>query len=289
MIGNTLRQLRAILAERSLRKARHLYARIRWGNDLPALARYFGTDKWGAHWYARHYQRHFAHLRRKRLRLLEIGIGGYAEPRLGGKSLRMWKAYFPNASIVGLDIASKSHHDESRIKTVMGSQDDAELLRRLSESEGPFDIVIDDGSHQSAHVIASFLALFPLLAEHGIYVVEDTQTSYWQEFGGAPADDPAAPTSMNFLKGLADALNFREFPRGKDWAPHPLGQHIVAMHFYHNLVFVQKGRNDEPSNVLDRVHSRETRHQHPRPGHRPRPARPASAARKSVDPGKDGA
>ena len=252
MIGSTLRELRAILAERSLRKVRYLYARARWGRNLTALATYFGTDKWGEHWYARHYQAHFAHLRRKRLRMLEIGVGGYADPRRGGESLRMWKAYFPNARIVGLDIASKQLHDESRIKTVMGSQDDEELLRRLSRSEGPFDIVIDDGSHENAHVIRTFLALFPLLTEHGIYVVEDTQTAYWPAFGGAPADDAAASTSMNFLKGLTDALNYREFPRSEGWAPHRLGRHIVALHFYHNLVFVQKGPNDEPSNILDR-------------------------------------
>jgi hypothetical protein len=252
VIGSALRGLFAILAERGARKARHVYATMRWGRDLAALATYFGTDKGSGHWYAGHYQTHFAHLRNQRLRLLEIGVGGYANPRRGGESLRMWKAYFPNATIIGLDIVCKQLQDESRIKTVMGSQDDEELLRRLCRSEGPFDIVIDDGSHQSAHVIASFLVLFPLLAANGIYVVEDTQTAYWPEYGGAPPGDVAAPTSMNFLKGLADALNFREFPRSEGWTPHPLGQHIVAMHFYHNLVFVQKGRNDEPSNLLDR-------------------------------------
>jgi hypothetical protein len=225
---------------------------MRWGRNLPALAAYFGSDKWGGHRYAQHYQTHFARLRRRVLRLLEIGVGGYGDPRQGGESLRMWKAYFPNASITGLDIADKRPQDEHRIKTVMGSQDDEALLRGLSRSEGPFDIVIDDGSHQNDHVIRSFLVLFPLLADDGVYVVEDTQTAYWPEYGGAAPRDTAAPTSMNFLKGLADALNYREFPRDEGWQPDPLGQRIVAMHFYHNLVFVQKGRNDEPSNFLDR-------------------------------------
>jgi hypothetical protein len=252
MIGSALNELRAILARRGGRRARHVYARLRWGRDLPALAAFFGTDKWGEHWYARHYQTHFAHLRRRPLRLLEIGIGGYTDPRLGGESLRMWKAYFPNARITGLDITSKKLHDERRITTVMGSQDDEDLLRRLSAEDGPFDIVIDDGSHLNAHVIRTFTVLFPLMAENGIYVVEDTQTAYWPKYGGAAPEDAAAPTSMNFLKGLADTLNYREFVRGEHWRPHPLGQHIVAMHFYHNLVFVQKGRNDEASNVLDR-------------------------------------
>ena len=70
--------------------------------DLIKLAMLSGTDKWGAHWYAAHYARHFQHLRRKQITLLEIGIGGYDDPKAGGGSLRMWRRYFPNAQIVGL-------------------------------------------------------------------------------------------------------------------------------------------------------------------------------------------
>src|SRR5262245_54084192 len=106
-LSGLLRDLGSVAAARWRRRARHLYARLRWGADLPALAAYFGTDKWGEHWYARHYQAHFAPLRRRRLRLLEIGIGGYDDPHKGGESLRMWKAYFPNAQIFGLDITDK--------------------------------------------------------------------------------------------------------------------------------------------------------------------------------------
>ncbi len=251
MIGGILRYLCAATTARALRGVWCWRVRLRWGRNLPKLADYFGTDKWGIHWYARHYQTHFAPLRRKRLRILEIGIGGYDDPRQGGASLRMWKIYFPHARIVGLDLFDKHLHDESRITTIVGSQDDEAFLQQLSRSHGPFDIVIDDGSHQNAHVIRTFQILFPLLAAEGMYVVEDAQASYWPEFGGAPPEDVVAPTSMNFLKGLADAINYREFPRRKERQPHPLGQHIVAMHFYHNLVFIQKGVNDEASNMLD--------------------------------------
>jgi len=251
ILSGLLRDLGGTLASRFGRTGRHCYARLRWARDLPALATYFGTDKWNAHWYAQHYQRHFEHLRRKPLRLLEIGIGGYEDPRGGGESLRMWKAYFPNAQIFGLDIVDKRPHDEPRIRTIIGSQDDEEMLKSVSAQHGPFDIIIDDGSHVNAHILKSFRVLFPLLAENGIYVVEDTQTSYWAEFGGAPPTDHSAPTSMNVLKGLVDGLNHREFPLARPLSPSYLERHVVAMHFYHNLVFVQKGLNDEPSNILD--------------------------------------
>jgi demethylmacrocin O-methyltransferase len=226
--------------------------RARWAGDLPALATHFGTDKWNSHWYADRYQKHFGPLRRRRLRLLEIGVGGYDDPRAGGASLRMWKAYFPRARIFGLDLADKRAHDEPRIRTLVGSQTDAALLEELSRRFGPFDIVIDDGSHVNADVVRTFQILFPLLAPEGMYVIEDLQTAYWPEYGGAPAGEHGAATSMNFLKDLVDGLNHREFPRDGTSRAGPFDGSIVGMHFYHNLAFIQKGVNDEPSNILDR-------------------------------------
>src|SRR5215831_4721893 len=63
-------------------------------NDLNRLARWYGTDKWGSHWYTQHYQRYFAPIKNNRLNVLEIGVGGYAQTDKGGASLRMWRAYF---------------------------------------------------------------------------------------------------------------------------------------------------------------------------------------------------
>lgn len=251
ILARVLHDAGGAVAARFGRAGAQWYARLRFGGDLPALAAYFGTDKWGSHWYAQHYQRHFAHLRNKPIRMLEIGVGGYLNPRGGGESLRMWKAYFPHGQIYGLDIGDKRIHDEPRIQTLLGSQDDEEFLKTISARHGPFDLIVDDGSHQNPHVLKSFAVLFPLLAENGIYAVEDTQTAYWPEFAGAPPGDHAAPTSMNMLKGLVDGLNHREFPRSGELSPSYLERHVVAVHFYHNLVFVQKGLNDELSNILD--------------------------------------
>ena len=55
---------------------RHLLSPI-YSKNLIKLAALQGTDKWNPHWYAQHYQKHFHHLRKKKLNILEIGVDGY--------------------------------------------------------------------------------------------------------------------------------------------------------------------------------------------------------------------
>lgn len=231
-----------------LRGSQHLLYRIFVGSNLKALATIYGTDKWGTHWYAQHYEKHFAPLRRKRLNILEIGIGGYDDPQEGGNSLRAWRTYFPKSRIYGIDIHDKSVHNERRIKTFQGSQVDEDFLAEVMSAIGRVDIVIDDGSHENAHVLSSFKYLFPRLSDNGIYVIEDTQTSYWQGYGGSSDNLNRSDTTMGFLKGLVDGLNHIEF-ENEAYEPDYYDRHITAMHFYHNIVFIQKGLNNERRNI----------------------------------------
>jgi hypothetical protein len=215
-------------------------------NDLICLARLFSTDKWESHWYAQHYQRYFAMLKNKRLNVLEIGVGGYGllDKDKGGASLRMWKAYFRKSRIVGIDLYDKSHLSEHRIDIRRCDQTDSETLLRLSSEYGGFDIIIDDGSHLNEHVIKTFRVLFPLLRQNGIYVVEDTQTAYWPSWGGGIGNPQSL---MAFFKGLADGLNYVEFPIA-NYEPNYFDQNIVEIAFFHNLIFIRKGNNDEKAN-----------------------------------------
>jgi hypothetical protein len=216
--------------------------------DLVFLAQRYGTDKWGRHWYAQHYQRHLAPFRKRALTLLEIGVGGYQDPHVGGESLRMWKAYFPKARVFGLDLFDKSALEEERIRIFQGSQDDPAVIERVLAEMGPPDVVIDDGSHRTAHVRRTFELLFPHVREGGIYAVEDLQTSYWPKFGGS-LDLDAPDTSMAAFKRLADGLNHAE-RIAPGYQPTFLDRNVKAVHFYHNLVFVERGPNDEGSNIL---------------------------------------
>jgi demethylmacrocin O-methyltransferase len=220
-------------------------ARAWWHrNDLNRLALLFCSDKWGCHWYTPHYDRHFRHLKYKSLNILEIGVGGYQHSEIGGGSLKMWKAYFRKSAIVGIDLYDKTHFSEHRIDVRQCDQADADRLVQLSSEYGGFDIVIDDGSHLSDHVIKSFETLFPLLRPNGIYVVEDLQTAYWTTWGGG-MENPN--NSMAYFKGLVDGLNYMEYPIA-GYKPTYFDENIVGISFVHNLVFIQKGKNDEKTN-----------------------------------------
>jgi hypothetical protein len=218
-------------------------------HSLGWLAKRFGSDKAGppgVHRYTQHYQKFFEPLRNERMVLLEIGIGGYTHAGRGGGSLRMWKHFFPNALIVGLDLQDKKFVEEDRIRVYEGDQADPEVLERIVREVGPPRIVIDDGSHFSHHVRTTFGVLFPLLENRGYYAIEDTQTSYWPEWHGS-ADRQSRATTMAMVKDLLDGLNYVEFV-DDDYEPTYTDRNVKEVHCYHNLVIIRKGRNDERTN-----------------------------------------
>ena len=261
MVSILKKALKRRLNERQWEALRNTFvrawSRLRSG-DLATLATMHRTDKWNLHWYAQHYERHFGHFRKKRLKVLEIGVGGYADPHAGGSSLRMWKYYFPKSMIYSIDIYDKSALQEKRIAIFRGSQSDEAFLQNLGRDIGSLDIIIDDGSHVNRDVIRSFEILFPTVKPGGIYVVEDTQTSYWEPFGGDSVDFANPRTIMNYFKRLTDSLNYQEFDK-PGYEPTYFDKNIVSIHFYHNLVFVYKGKNNEGSNaVVNNVLQRST-------------------------------
>ncbi|SIQ61615.1 MULTISPECIES: class I SAM-dependent methyltransferase [Acidiphilium] len=132
-----------------------------------------GTDKSSSyHNYLNFYEQYFSKIRSRKLNILEIGV-------LDGASLRTWEEYFSNSTIVGADIVpSAKFHEAGRIKIELLDQSNIEELTRLAVKYGPFDLIIEDGSHMWEHQITSLRTLFPFLKSSGIYIVEDLQTNY---------------------------------------------------------------------------------------------------------------
>jgi len=148
--------------------------------SLTRLFRLFKCDKQqdGWHHYGPTYDALFRPWKYRRVRLLEIGIGGgHATP--GGKSLLAWQAYFPRGHIIGADIEDKTALAGSRREIVMLDQSSPEQLAALARDKGPFDLIVDDGSHFSAHQIVTFLQLFGALNDGGNSVASQLGRFGW--------------------------------------------------------------------------------------------------------------
>jgi tetratricopeptide (TPR) repeat protein len=197
-------------------------------DPLTRLAIVHGTDKIGYHDYTPNYFRLFRHLQDQPVRLLEIGVGGYQDADRGGESLEVWRDFFPNGRIVGIDIQKKEMDLGPRVSILQGSQVDRDFLEALVRDHGPFDIIIDDGSHRNEHVVQSFDILFPLLVPGGLYVVEDVQTAFFPRFGGSL--DLAAPNSVGYFAEM--------FTRAA------LPDDVARMTRFHNMIALQKTGGD---------------------------------------------
>ena len=214
-------------------------------DPLTRVAVLRGTDKWGAHFYTPIYHELFQHLRDMPIRVLEIGVGGHESRLAGGASLLMWADYFPHARITGIDIAEKQLPPHARIIILQGRQEDRAFLERVVAEHGPFDIVIDDGSHVPAHVQASFEVLFPLLRDRGFYVVEDVQAAFWPRFGGSAPD---GGETLGLARAALVALNHAEIAvADPEWTPPAMAPIIRSLRAYHNLLVFERGDNQQPS------------------------------------------
>jgi len=222
-------------------------------NELFAL---FAADtnvhKW--HHYFDIYMRHFGSYRDRPIRMLEIGV-------FRGGSLRMWKEYFhPDSTIVGIDIdkTCKDHEIADRNVFVrIGSQADPEFLAAVNEEFGPFDIILDDGSHKTHHQNISFGALFrPALRDGGCYMVEDVHTNYWLKH--VDSED----TFIDLAKQMIDMLHEPYFDRKETHFRHDhpealqqmdlsyLAANLAGIAFYDSIVVFDKKKRYLPKSEL---------------------------------------
>lgn len=201
-----------------------------WPTNLAWLAAVYGSDKGAiSHAYVDLYDRHLRGTRRTTRKVLEIGI-------YRGASLRMWHDYFPKAEIYGVDI-NEVPIDHGRIHTLVGSQSDPAMLERL-QALGPWDLIVDDGSHKQSDVITTFRALYDSVTPGGFYVIEDMHTSYWPRGyeGGPPGMDN---TSVALVRGMLDGVNQRY--AAKEYPDEAAALDPVAeVHLYEKIAFLKR-------------------------------------------------
>ena len=141
--------------------------------DITELCKQNHTDKHrGEFPHSKLYDTLFASFRDQPICLLEIGINR-------GGSIPVWEQYFPNAKLLMVDINPISLlRTTDRTKIELVDQSDAEALKNYADNNGPFNIIIDDGSHLTGDQIITFETLWPYILPGGVFVIEDTLTSY---------------------------------------------------------------------------------------------------------------
>lgn len=117
------------------------------------------------------------------MKFLEIGAND-------GSSLKLWDKYFDNEELIlglaydnsGMRTTKNLNRNIEGLEHVQlcwGDQSKKETMDALVD-KGPYDVIIDDGSHIPQHVIFSFFSLWDSAVKPGgMYIIEDLETNYW--------------------------------------------------------------------------------------------------------------
>lgn len=164
------------------------------------------------------------------MRFLEIGVSK-------GGSLQLWRRYFGESAIIfGIDIdpeCFKFNGPSGQVR--IGSQADKNFLTSVISDMGGIDIVLDDGSHHMADIRASLDCLFPLLADGGIYMIEDLHTAYWTNYGGGYR---SKSNFYKYVNSLIDDMHHWYHKRGRKHAA--LSANCSGIHVHDSMVVIDK-------------------------------------------------
>ena len=254
-----------------------LGAEVVWkATDAPLPDSYLmqlARDQWDINKFTHYipvYEKVFKPFRDRPVNMLEIGVN------LGG-SMELWWKYFRfgywGGKIVGIDNNPKCvvfDAPDKGIHVRVGAQQDPVFLQRVVDEFGPFDIILDDGSHIPSFTLKSFQYLFPNgLAEGGAYLVEDLFSCYvpdgLEPFAprGIPEADDGSPPFVEFAKSLIDYMHvvYLQTPSGEQVADAfepgnparrsefsvPRATTIISgIEFYDSIVVIRKGNREVP-------------------------------------------
>jgi len=146
------------------------------------------TDKAYFHKYCDFYDMCLSNIRKSSQNVLEVGINE-------GASMLMWRDYFENADIYGIDITlqyCKVLNGLDRIHQGIADTSDATTISSLLFTwKNPlFDFIIDDGSHIVSHQKNTIEVLWNSLKPGGIYIIEDLHTNMLANFYDHPHLNP---------------------------------------------------------------------------------------------------
>ena len=187
------------------------------------------------------YDRHFEKYKNKDVVLLEVGVSR-------GGSLQMWADYFGKGSkFFGIDIDPRCKEFENEnTKIFIGSQSDRKFLEYVKKSIPPVDILIDDGGHYMNQQIILFEELFDIVKKNGVYLCEDTHSSYWLVYGGGYKRNG---TFIEYSKNFIDMLNAFHSEQSS-YKISNFTKSVNSIHFYDSILVIEKRERRKPKDVV---------------------------------------
>lgn len=133
---------------------------------LQELGEKYGTDKATRHSYLPTYDLLLTRLCDDPIHLLEVGVEE-------GRSLRMWREYFPQAEIIGIDNDRRKRWGE--VEGCLVVVVDSCRFNPTVLGNKQFEVIIDDGSHEPEDQCLTLCNLWSHLAHGGLYFIEDVR------------------------------------------------------------------------------------------------------------------
>lgn len=155
------------------------------------------VDKWMPYFDV--YERYYGKFRNQNPTFVEVGVWH-------GGSIEAWVKYFGEGSkIYGIDINPKVKEIPGA-NIVIADQSDVRFWDKFLNEVGEIDCFLDDGSHKSIDQIITFNKVWPKIKDGGVFICEDTCTSYWDgPFYDGGHNKPG--TFMEYVKVLIDYLH----------------------------------------------------------------------------------
>ncbi|CAM3412519.1 hypothetical protein MYCO108962_19205 [Mycobacterium colombiense] len=133
-----------------------------------------------------------------RIRMLVIGS-------FYGDSVEMWQEFLhPDSLIVGVDVDAKlvKIADAQGIHVRIGGDQTISSLRGTAAEFGPFDVILDTGSHTNSHMVDCFRCLFvSALGDGGAYIVDRVDCDYRNPYRNSPV------SFIDLVRALIDAIH----------------------------------------------------------------------------------
>lgn len=196
--------------------------------------------------YFKVYEKVFGPLRGRVKSVLEIGV-------YHGASLKTWREYFGSGTvIVGADInpaCDKSNDPANGIHVRVGDQADPAFLADLISEFGPFDVIMDDGSHATDHQLSSFRAMFDQgLTAPGIYFIEDTCTAFWRDYQTGPSDPfdlaQACALGMNYFYQTYGYADYTDDRHPRPFSVPRITRMVEEVRIFDSAVAIYKAGDD---------------------------------------------